>query len=281
MDQNASSTPNVSKAGRVVDDRDDSVAGEAPSQERSDDRKEDAASQRNAPPVDNPQNAQRETEEDRLLSKWRKKAPNADLHLAEMLESYQKYRYSALALGVCCVGLIGSSMALYANGVIDGATQTSMILGSYLFIGIMLFLVFARVRPLKKDISAWNDALNAAIAPSSKKKKTDPEPMSQSKRKKNPDTPEFKRWRRLWRLCIFVAVIIMLSAMVLIRLNPDDVTVALIVLTSSYIFLALAVYLERSKMKPLREEWQAQQDKAEKKAKRKAERKAASSGKRK
>lgn len=101
------------------------------------------------------------------------------------------------------------------------------------------------------------------------------------RKKKNPDTPEFKRWRRLWRLCIFVAVAIMLSAMALIRLDPDDATVAIVVLTSSYIFLALAVYLERSKMKPLREEWQAQQDKAEKKAKRKAERRAASTAKRK
>lgn len=212
---------------------------------------------------DSRQKAQANQTEKRL-AKWRKKAPSADLHLVELLESYQRYRYSALALGICCVALIGASMALYGNGIIDAAAQNAMILGSYLFIGIMLFLVFARVRPLKKEIAAWNDALNAAVSPS-KKKKDDSETPAPSRRAKNPDTPEYKHYRRLWRLCIFAAVVIMLSAMVLIRINPDDVTIALVILTSSYIFLAIAVYLERSKMKPLREEWNKLQEKREKK----------------
>lgn len=183
----------------------------------------------------------------------------SDPELKEMLESYQRMRYAMFALGILCVGILAASMALYGNKVIDEGIQNAMIMSTYLFVALMLFIAFGRVRPLKRDINAWKKAYIEANSPTSskKQKKKAAEKLEQPVQtsKKYPTTPEYLKYRRIWLVCISVAVVIMLAAMVLIRMNPTDVTIPLLVLTSSYIFLAIAVYLELKKMKPLREAW--------------------------
>ncbi|WP_158539729.1 hypothetical protein [Gordonibacter sp. 28C] len=191
----------------------------------------------------------------------------SDETITALLNMYRKYRYAVFALGTCCIALLGASMALYKGGVIDGEVQFMMIMGSYIFVAVVLFITFARVRPIKADIRAWNDALKREQNPSKstkggKKGKRTPEPpASLTKSSKHPPTPEYKRTRLLWQVLIVIAVVIMFSAMALIRMNPSDTTTPILVLTSSYIFLFGAVYLELKKLKPMRVAWQKQQDK--------------------
>lgn len=190
-----------------------------------------------------------------------------DEGLAALMNSYRKYRYAVFALGTCCVGLLGASMALYKGGIIDGEVQFMMIMGSYVFVAAILFIAFARVRPIKADIRAWNEALRQQSEPSKgsgkggRGERISEKPASLTKESKHPPTAEYRRARRLWRVLIVVAVVIMFCAMGLIRLNPEDATTPIVVLTSSYVFLFGAVYLELKKLKPLRASWQKEQSK--------------------
>lgn len=186
--------------------------------------------------------------------------------LTKLLEAYNRYRTAMIALGVCCVGMLALSMGFYKGDVIDGEVQNMMIVSTYLFVGIMLFLAFAKVRPLKANIKDWNrEITEKEINPSYKIQAPETGEAEDTKASKHPPTEEYKKLRRIWYACILIAVGIMFVSMFMIRANPDDLVKAMVVLLSSYIFIFIAVYYDRQKLKPLREQWKRQQEKARRK----------------
>lgn len=193
-----------------------------------------------------------------------------DPHLAALMKDYKKYRNVTIVLGICALATLIAAMALFKGGIIDGETQVMVIMVCYAFVGLMLLVVFARVRPIKADIRDWNTALEEARSKPHKKKSkkiaaaTEARETSgrPSRKSKHPDTPEYKSARRKWYALIMVATAVMLSAMVTIRINPGNFMIAMIILASSYIFIILAMRIERLTLKPMREQWDAKQAKA-------------------
>lgn len=184
--------------------------------------------------------------------------------LADLMAAYSKYRFGMISLGVCCVAVLALAMGFYKGGVIDEEVQNIMVMSTYLLVGIMLFLAFAKIRPLKASIKDWDqEIIKKEVDPSHEIQV--PEAGIDEKTSKHPPTAEYKRLRRVWYANILIAVGIMFVSMFLIRANPDNLKTAMIVLFSSYIFIFIAVYYDRQKLKPLRTQWKNQQEKARRK----------------
>lgn len=181
--------------------------------------------------------------------------------LAALMADYRRYRLITVVLSACCMVLLAAAMGLYKTGAIDGETQLTLIMGSFIFVGAILFIVFARVRPLKADIRTI-DAEGASAPGKGSGAETGLERRTAAD--KYPPTPEYKRMRRIWRVLVMLAVAIMVGAMALVRINPADGTTPIVVLLFSYVFIFFAVYVEVKKLKPLRKRWQEGQGKAKK-----------------
>lgn len=181
--------------------------------------------------------------------------------LAALMADYRRYRLITVVLSACCMVLLAAAMGLYKTGTIDGETQLTLIMGSFIFVGAILFIVFARVRPLKADIRTI-DAEGAPAPGKGSGAETGLERRTAAD--KYPPTPEYKRMRRIWRVLVMLAVAIMVGAMALVRINPADGTTPVVVLLFSYVFIFFAVYVEVKKLKPLRKRWQEGQAKAKK-----------------
>lgn len=194
--------------------------------------------------------------------------------LAEAMSLYNRYRHTMFVLGIVCVGILASSMALYKGGVIDGDVQTVLISSSFIFIAIMLILSFTKIRPLKADIGDWDaELVKAEVDPSHKISEPTTNAQEDLLSVKHPPTAQYKKLRRVWYANVLAATAIMLISMLMIRMNPDDLGTALFVLCGSYVFIFIAVYYDRKKLKPLREQYKRQLEKEHRKETRKQSKK--------
>lgn len=71
----------------------------------------------------------------------------------------------------------------------------------------------------------------------------------------SPDTPEFRRWRRIWLVLLLGAVILSISAFVFREGGP----VATVTLVAAYVCLFGAFFVDLTKIRRLRKEWVASQ----------------------
>lgn len=186
--------------------------------------------------------------------------------LVQLMRDYRKYRYLVIIFATCCIAVLAVAMGLFKGGVIDGDAQFAIILASYLFVALVLFLVFARIRPIKADIRAWNKAVANVEAKPTKGNRKALRELAETiddshnvQFSKKPPTPEYRKWHRIWYGCIASAVVILLADMAIIRINPESLELCVGVLILSYAFIAAAICLEVRKLKPMRESWRIQQ----------------------
>lgn len=218
----------------------------------------------------------------------------------KLLVSYKRYRAVVISMVVVCFALIVVGMCLYSGKLIDETVQNTLFLASNALMIVMLVVVFARVRPIKADIRNWKRAEEAAEAQALKiatrqKKSKGAEPAAEgpqasrnpdemlnlfdmrARRRRNrrvPPVPEYKHYRKIWYALIIVAVGIMLVALVMAHQDMSDVTVPVVILMCSYFIIAAAMYVERRKMKPIRDAYSKRMDRLEAKQARKAARNA-------
>lgn len=195
--------------------------------------------------------------------------------LVQLMRDYRKYRYLVIIFATCCIAVLAVVMGLFKSGIIDGDVQFAIILASYLFVALVLFLVFARIRPIKADIRAWNRAVaNVEEKPTKHNRRALRElaesidDSNDTQFSKRPPTPEYKKWHRIWYGCIAAAVAVLLVDMAIIRINPSSLELCVGALVLSYAFIIAAIYLEVRKLKPMRESWRLQQRKNQRKQRR-------------
>ncbi|MDO4503297.1 MAG: hypothetical protein Q4D06_08995 [Coriobacteriia bacterium] len=185
--------------------------------------------------------------------------------LDKLMQKFRGYRVVCVALGLVAFGLMIASMVLYRNGSIDEAMQNTLLFFGVIAVGIMMFFVMARVRPLKEDIRTWNDVLvDIQNSPSKKalsRKVLPPEPDSLN-RKKYPMTAEYLHYRLYWRICITLAGACCVVPMILIRVMQDAMVPAVVLLCLAYVLIFVANHIDRKYMKPIREQEKARQAKA-------------------
>lgn len=206
-----------------------------------------------------------------------------DDRLLYLIRDYRNYKRVVLALVVVAFLMLFGSMALFKSGMIMEEQQNFIIILANFVALACLIVYFARVSPAKRDISDWQDAQNAAAQAlfdahrrGVKPKKSDvtvdlDEFFSTRGRRKRseriPPTPEYRRIRTVWWALIVVAGLLMVAAMLLARMFSGDITNAIIALVASWVLLFIAMFIERGKLKPMREEYREQQAKRRKKGK--------------
>jgi hypothetical protein len=71
----------------------------------------------------------------------------------------------------------------------------------------------------------------------------------------NPDTPEYKKWRKIWWICLGTAFVSTgISFFVMPPRGPNQ-TIASLLLGLGYTAIAGALYIDFSKLRKLRAEW--------------------------
>ncbi len=192
--------------------------------------------------------------------------PDEEEKIIALFKDYRKWRYVVIVLAVVTVAILAVAMGLYKGMVIDEEVQFSIIMSSYLFVAIILFVVFARIRPIKADLKAWNkavDALDQSPTKANRKRLAEVsdslEDNRKTRRDRLPQTAEYKRMRRIWYALILAAVAVMLIAMAVIRLSADTFGMCVALLVLSYVFIVCAILMETRRMKPAREAWNREQ----------------------
>ena len=89
----------------------------------------------------------------------------------------------------------------------------------------------------------------------------------------NPPTEQYKRLRRLWWTLLIVAIVMLLGSWILQRTVGSSL-VSFILLGLSYVCIIVALYVELSKIRKARREYQAQMEAHKSKAVRAAEKEA-------
>lgn len=79
----------------------------------------------------------------------------------------------------------------------------------------------------------------------------------------NPDTPQFKMWRRIWLALLLVAMVLSGGSFALRNVND---TVMKIVLTLAYVCIFAAFFIDYTIIRRLRNEWQEARSGGKKKA---------------
>lgn len=204
-----------------------------------------------------------------------------DQRLLYMIRDYRTFRNMAIGLAVVAFAMLFVAMALFRMGIIvEGQQNFIIILANFVALALLI-IVFARVSPLKKDISDWKEAEDAAaqarfeaqrrgVKPKASEATVDMDEFfaTHGRRKRSertPPTPEFRRIRSVWWALIVIAGILMVAAMLLARAEGGDITHAMMALIGSWILLFIAMFIERGKLKPMREEYRAEQERKRKK----------------
>jgi len=71
----------------------------------------------------------------------------------------------------------------------------------------------------------------------------------------NPDTPEYKKWRRIWWACLGVAVAFTTASFFVMPPRGNQQQLGIILLGVGYGAIAVALFLDFTKLRKLRAEW--------------------------
>ena len=156
-------------------------------------------------------------------------------------------------------------MTLYNQGVIGEETQNQLLIYASIIMLMAMAIIFGRVRPIREDVNAWNKVNNIALKESGGKHgatKADVDRIfaRRARNRRVPPTPEFKRLRHVWLAFMIIGSVLLVGAVVAANLIPNNVTYAVILIILSWGALLVAMVIERSKMKPLREAYAAKLD---------------------
>ena len=200
-----------------------------------------------------------------------------DPRMKQLFADFKRYRIFVIALVVVAFGILLLAMTLYGNGYIDEDTQNYMIIAAGIVTVVLVMIVVGRVRPIREDINAWNKVNELALAQSkgahgATEADVDKIFYQRARNKRVPPTDEYKNIRRVWYALVGIAAILMVIALLIARNSMNDVTIPVILIIISFVFLLVATFIERTKMKPLREAYLTELDRkvrAADKAKRK------------
>ena len=77
----------------------------------------------------------------------------------------------------------------------------------------------------------------------------------------HPDTPEYKKWRRIWWACLVVAIVLSTVSWFVLRGGDANRTAGMVVLGAAYAAIAAALVVDWTRLRKIRAAWMAEQEK--------------------
>ncbi|MDR0499625.1 MAG: hypothetical protein LBG97_00040 [Coriobacteriales bacterium] len=188
--------------------------------------------------------------------------------ILEYMEGYQLVKMMTRVAIIGCIISVSGALLLRFN--VSGYDLVPLFLNilSYVFAGAALFLWLARLRPMRKQARMQAEQHFAGLSEQEKKAVrrdaglTDDTAVnkaigsSNANAKQVTGSPEYLRYRRIWRVMLVAAAAFVVGATFSLNAFPDSPAIAITMQMLALIPIATAVYLYRAKLKPLKEEWQ-------------------------
>ncbi len=192
----------------------------------------------------------------------------ADSFYQYLTSEYRRFRLLTWVLGGCGFALILVSVGLSQTGVVSLGIYNIMMSVAYLFIVLMAVTIFTRTRPFKRKMKEFkgepisrirdDDAPDGVLIEDGKFRDMDDvyKILERDVRTEViPDLPEYRKLRRMWLSIYGAAALLGLASLLLYYLQPSLGIIATLMLLSAFALVVVAFYLDRTRMKPLRNEW--------------------------
>lgn len=191
-----------------------------------------------------------------------------DSYYSYLMTEYRRFRLIAWVLGACGFALIFITVGLSQAGIVTLRIYNLMMSVAYFFIILMAICIFTRTRPFKRQMKLYKGEPLSTIrdenAPDGVRME-DPKFRSMDdvykilerdvRTEVIPDLPEYRKLRRTWLAVFIAAAVLGLAALALYYFYPSLNMIASLMLLGAFVLVVVAFYLDRTRMKPLRNEW--------------------------
>lgn len=196
---------------------------------------------------------------------------SADSFYEYLTTEYRRFRMLTWVFGICGFSLILIAVGLNQTGVMSLGIYNIVMSVAYLAILLMAITIFTRTRPFKRRIKEYNGEPVSSIrddnAPDGVKME-DPKFRDMDdvykilerdiRTEVIPEMPEYRQLRRAWLGVYAAAAALGLASLVLYYLRPEWGIAASFMLLGAFILVIVAFYIDRTRMKPLRNAWAKQ-----------------------
>ncbi len=197
-----------------------------------------------------------------------------DAYMTYLQQEHRKYRVLTLVMAILGVSLLLIAVGLNTSGIISLNIYNIFMTFAYLFIILTVVFGFTRVRPFKKQMKTYAEEQKAKSGPDPDEREY--EIVDGIKFEKHefkdmdafykiferkvrteliPPTEEYHKLRKIWLTVFAIAGILCLGAIILYAVDPSKSIFTSIVLVVAIILVIIAFYIDRTRMKPLRDEW--------------------------
>lgn len=192
----------------------------------------------------------------------------ADNFYEYLTSEYRRFRLLTWVLGACGFALILVSVGLSQSGVVSLGIYNIMMSVAYFFILLMAITIFTRTRPFKRKMKEFKGEPVSTIRDDSA---PDGVRMEEGKFRDMddvykilerdirteviPDLPEYRRLRKLWLSVFALAAVLGVASLLLYYFLPASYIIATLMLLAAFVLVVVAFYIDRTRMKPLRNDW--------------------------
>lgn len=190
-----------------------------------------------------------------------------DSFLEYLNTEYRKYRIATLVLAVIGFSLMLVTVALAQNGVVTLKVYNVLMSIANLFIVFMLVLAFTRTRPFRKRIRDYDKNYVGITDPNA----SDGVRMEERalpdmddfykifergvRTELIPETEEYAKLRRIWLATFAAAAALVLAAVAVYFVAPAASLVQTLLMICAFALVIVAFYIDRTRMKPIRNQW--------------------------
>ena len=192
----------------------------------------------------------------------------SDTYLTYLMTEYRRFRLIAWILGACGFALIFITIGLSQAGIVSLGIYNVMMSVAYFFIILMAICIFTRTRPFKRQMKQYKGEPLSTIRDDSAPdgvRMEDPKFRDMDdiykilerdvRTEVIPDMPEYQRLRRTWLTVFIAAAVLGLASLALYYFYPNLNLVASLMLLGAFVLVIIAFYIDRTRMKPLRNDW--------------------------
>lgn len=185
-----------------------------------------------------------------------------------LVGEYRRFRTLAWVLGGCGMSMILAAVGLMMGNVVSLKVYNLIMTVAYLFILLMFITVFTRTRPFKrriKELDGITSTIRDDSAPDGVRMEENPQLRDMDDLYKIlernvrtevvPDDPAYRQLRRTWCAIFAIALGLAAIALGLYYFVPEANLIAAMILLAAFACVVVAFYVDRTKMKPMRNAW--------------------------
>lgn len=191
-----------------------------------------------------------------------------DTYYTYLVAEYQRFRLISWILGACGFALIFISIGLNQAGIVNLGIYNVMMSVAYFFIILMAICIFTRTRPFKRQMKLYKGEPLSKIRDDSAPdgvRMEDPKFRDMDdiykilerdiRTEVIPAYPEYRKLRRTWLAVFVIAAVLGVISLALYYFYPDLNLIASVMLLGAFVLVVVAFYIDRTRMKPLRNDW--------------------------